>query len=214
MDLKEHKDIQQVNQYTDTITNSYNEAKNKLVFYNFFEKPTNKFHYSELSKKIKPEYILDLACGNGKYARILKTYFPSAKIIGVDLSDTMIFEANEIKSKNKEEDLFFLQGDCVNNLKEIYQRIKKIFNKEVKFELINSIYLVDYAINSTELKTHFSDVDDIIEKNGYYYVQTINPFSSVSCLKYFRDSKVDFSHISIVRDIKSDDELLDTEPLD
>jgi demethylmenaquinone methyltransferase/2-methoxy-6-polyprenyl-1,4-benzoquinol methylase len=59
---------------------------------------------------IKPhENILDLCCGTGDLTKIIKNYYPTAFVTGVDFSDKMI----EI-AKNKVLNAKFIQADATN----------------------------------------------------------------------------------------------------
>lgn len=58
--------------------------------------------------KITPRSnILDLCCGSGDFVRIIKKFYPRAKILGLDFSKNMIKRA-----KFKNPACTFIQGDC------------------------------------------------------------------------------------------------------
>jgi len=41
-------------------------------------------------KKLKPKSILDLGCGNGNWAKVIKKHFPDIEYLGVDISKRMV----------------------------------------------------------------------------------------------------------------------------
>lgn len=53
--------------------------------------------------------IIDLCCGTGDLARIIKKFQPAANVIGIDFSERML----EI-AKNKSNNIRFFQGDVTN----------------------------------------------------------------------------------------------------
>ncbi|MBD1909403.1 MULTISPECIES: class I SAM-dependent methyltransferase [unclassified Leptolyngbya] len=59
----------------------------------------------------KPQHILDLGCGTGSMTLLLKQAFPSAKVIGLDLSPYMLVMA-ATKAQQEGADIQFLQGNA------------------------------------------------------------------------------------------------------
>lgn len=61
--------------------------------------------------RVKPRKILDLGCGTGSTTLLLKQAFPSAEVIGVDLSPYLLVVA-EVKAKKAELDIKFKQANA------------------------------------------------------------------------------------------------------
>jgi ubiquinone/menaquinone biosynthesis C-methylase UbiE len=61
--------------------------------------------------RVKPSKILDLGCGTGSTTLLLKQAFPSAEVIGVDLSPYLLVIA-EVKAKKAELDIKFKQANA------------------------------------------------------------------------------------------------------
>ena len=106
-------------------------------------------------KKLKPESIIDIGCGNGNWAKVIKKELPDVMYLGVDISSRMIkhakkrnpdmnFEVMDIRQgviSNKKFDVAFMytcmlhipaieMENVVNNLKKIAKKV--IFVEPVK----------------------------------------------------------------------------------
>lgn len=84
-----------------------------MTVHNEISKAFNKYaaHYEDAAKvqleigsrlierlqylKITPQRILDLGCGPGSFSRELKVLFPKAQVIGLDLAEAMLLEAQK-----------------------------------------------------------------------------------------------------------------------
>ena len=66
-------------------------------------------------RRMKPERILDLATGTGDLAIQMSKRIPSAKIMGVDLSEKMLAVAAEkVRRQGLEDHIALYQGDAEN----------------------------------------------------------------------------------------------------
>jgi len=70
------------------------------------------------------ENVLDLGCGNGKITKIIADHVPGGEVVGIDISESMINQANQDFAK-------------VPNLK-FYQKSAENFNFEKKFNYVTS----------------------------------------------------------------------------
>ena len=70
----------------------------RIVFENGFYQPVMDAIAAHLPKE-KPFFLLDAGCGEGYYARVLADQFPSAKILGLDLSRDAITAAARIPGR-------------------------------------------------------------------------------------------------------------------
>ena len=66
-------------------------------------------------RRMKPQRILDLATGTGDLAILMAKRIPSAKIMGVDLSEKMLAVAAEkIRRQGLDDHIALYQGDAEN----------------------------------------------------------------------------------------------------
>ncbi len=60
----------------------------------------------------QPKRILDLATGTGKFAFLLRKYFPNADIFGLDIATSML-EIAKKRNESKKGNIIFLEGDAL-----------------------------------------------------------------------------------------------------
>lgn len=114
-----------------------------------------------------PIKILDIGCGTGTFAKILKENFPYAKITCLDFAHNMIYVAKE-KLSHFKDDIDFLVGDFNNlNIKNEYEIIVSSFalhhiqSDKEKIQLYRNIY---QALNENGI---FITADIVLGVNNY-----------------------------------------------
>lgn len=114
-----------------------------------------------------PINVLDIGCGTGTFAKIIKEKFPYAKITCLDFAKNMIDMAKE-KLSDYKNDINFLVGDFNNlNIEEEYDIIVSSFalhhiqTDEEKKKLYNNIY---FALKD---KGAFFTADIVLGVNNY-----------------------------------------------
>lgn len=104
--MKPDKNPQKIRKMFDEIAPYYNKMNNIISFGTHY---IIKF-LAIRELKIPPRSnILDLCCGTGDFSSIITTFYPRAKVIGLDFSEKMIKLA-----KNKNPKNIFIQGDSTN----------------------------------------------------------------------------------------------------
>lgn len=102
------------------------------------------------SLKIKPcSYVLDLCCGTGDLARIVKENHPESEVFGIDFSGAMI----EIASKKVPKADFFVSDATKTGFKDSY------FN----------YILMGFGLRNIENRTQaLREIYRILKKDGYF----------------------------------------------
>src|SRR3989344_6325353 len=137
------------------IAKSYHEArtnpKTNGWFYNeYLEMPTT----LKLLGNVKGKKVLDMGCGTGLYARILKK--KGANIKGIDISEEMIKIARE-----ESPDIEFKIGN-----------INKLPYKDEEFDIVLAALVMEYFSSwSMVLK----EVRRVLKDNGLFVFSTGNP---------------------------------------
>ena len=117
----------------ESIAKVYQDSK-KLPFREYIEAHT----FLKAVGDCQGKSILDLACGEGHYTRILKS-LGAEKVVGVDLSESMIELARNQEHKSKL-GVEYLQADA-----------KDLPHSIGQFDLVLATYLFNYARNANEL---------------------------------------------------------------
>ena len=103
---------------------------------------------------IKPKLILDVGCGTGSLTKsIWRDHFPEAKIVGVDISESMIIKAKENLPKNHR-----IEYLC-SNIED--------FRYSCKFDLVYSNAAMHW-INNQELA--YNRIYDLMNQKGILFV--------------------------------------------
>jgi ubiquinone/menaquinone biosynthesis C-methylase UbiE len=58
--------------------------------------------------------VLDLACGTGRYARILAKRFGVDRVVGLDISAPMLVEARDAAAREGQQDVLFVRGSALS----------------------------------------------------------------------------------------------------
>jgi len=141
----------------------YNEIAEE---YSQMFNPTKRYVLIPTFKKIigklpEGKSILDLACGDGFFTRMLADLKPS-KIIGIDISEELIKKAIETE-KQHSLGIEYQVGDILK------------MNLERKFDLISAVYLLNYASTKEELTTMCKNIYNHLGEEGKFCTITQNP---------------------------------------
>ena len=137
----------------DRIAKRYHEGRQiskKMVYNEYNEQPAT----LSLLRKVKGKKILDLGCGTGIYARILKKR--GAKVQGIDISPKMIEIARQ-------------------NVKGVDFRIGSVYNLPYKsgtFDIVLASLVVHYFGN---LNKALKEIRRVLKKNGVFIFSSDNP---------------------------------------
>lgn len=129
-----------------------------------FRKCIESFTLFHLLGDLKGLDLLDLACGEGIYARQFKD-LGARNVLGVDISEEMIKLAEEEELLNPR-GCYFMTSD-VQNLK---------VNHE--FDLLTGVYLLNYARSRDELVRFCQSVFNHLKPGGRFVGINDNPFNS------------------------------------
>lgn len=162
--------------YDEKNKNGYIEYINKDLSYDeYIELYTVKKVLQNLKNKINNNnfYSLDLACGDGRYTRLLRN-FTNGIIYGIDISPLMINVANNIEKKNTKNIKYFT-ADCFKNQ-------KNIFNGN-NFDLITAFWLLSYCKNNKILEDTLLNISSYLKTGGYFVFILQNPLNTPSTHK-------------------------------
>jgi len=104
--------------------------------------------------------ILDIGCGTGTFAKILKEKFPHAKITCLDFAKNMI-EVAKAKLINYKEDVDFLVGDF-NDL-----------NIKNEYDVIVSSFALHHIQTDSEKLQLYKNIYEALNKNGVFLTADI-----------------------------------------
>lgn len=114
-----------------------------------------------LSGDVLGKTVLDLACGEGYFTRILAKQHPK-KIIGVDISSEMISMAKATEAKNPLGIEYLTQDVLSLSLPE-------------KFDIITAVYLLNYAPTVEALEKMIQSIYNHLADGGLFATITITP---------------------------------------
>lgn len=110
--------------------------------------------------KNTPVKILDIGCGTGTFAKIIKEKFPHSKITCLDFAENMIEIAKE-KLSDYSCDVSFLVGDF-NNL-----------NIKNEYDVIVSSFALHHIQTDEEKKKLYKNIYQALNKNGVFFTADI-----------------------------------------
>ena len=167
----------------DHIGNKYDEYSRTATF-----KRAERYTVLRMVGSVDGRQVLDLACGAGFYARLLKQH-GAGQVMGVDLSPEMI----RIATQQEEAEPLGITYQ-VANVSELRQL--------GTFDLITAMHLFNYARTKEELAKMFQHVYDNLVKDGRLVAYTVNPafrLSKSNVTKYgitiTKESLVEDRHI-------------------
>lgn len=145
----------------DEIAQEYKSSK-EMLWRHYIEQYT----LLELIGDISGKAVLDLACGDGHYTRLLKDLGPS-RVVGVDISTKMI----ELAEESERADPLGVEYRIGDALK---LRLRE------RFDVIVAAYLLNYARNAGELLCMCESVSRHLKPGGRFVAVNNNPEQDVS----------------------------------
>jgi SAM-dependent methyltransferase len=124
------------------------------------------FTFLQVLDDVQAKSILDLACGDGYYTRLIKQQ-GAARVIGVDISDKMINRARAIEATTPL-GIVYQVGDATQ-LGQIGQ-----------FDVVTSVSLFPYASNERTLTAMCQTMYDNLRPGGQMASITLNPQASIT----------------------------------
>lgn len=145
------------NIYDDNITKRYYETVGTNAESGQYKTEVDKYFESLIPENFNNRIVLDHGCGNGRYGELF--YQRGAKkVVGVDLSSSMIQEAVRKKEEKKIQQLEFVQGD-INNLP----------IGEEKFDFVFSRFSLMY---SPDIEEVINEISESLKENGEILIET------------------------------------------
>ena len=132
--------------------------------------------------QVKEKVVLDLACGDGFYSRILKYQLGARLVIAVDISERMVHLAREQPC----EGIIYIQAD-VCHLPEHVETIQEILQThgiacqdgKPMFDVVTAAYLLNYAQSRQELQRYIEAIDLYLSPGGVFVTINDNPEDDV-----------------------------------
>ena len=180
----------------DRISNEFSSTVNQTK--EFIRTPL----FLRLVGDIQNKTVADFGCGDGFFTRILAQNFPK-KVMGVDHSETMIKKAIQKEKTNPQ------------NIKYILEDIK-VLDLTDKFDIISSVYLLDYAESKEDLFKMIKSIFNHLNENGKFCA--IVPHPNICPMKEFEyerrvtslSNKNSFEDGDILKcEIKKDDQQIE-----
>lgn len=117
--------------------------------------------------------ILDLACGDGHYARLFLQQGVCRRVVGVDLSQEMIARAKVRDAPLIAEGrLIYQAADCATV--RVMKNIKDQQQQEM-FQIVTAIYMLQYAQTENMLASMLQNVWDHLQPGGTFLAVTGHP---------------------------------------
>lgn len=151
------------NKTFDKISNEFSSTVNQTK--EFIRIPL----FLKLVGDVKNKSVADFGCGDGFFTRILAQNFPK-KVIGIDYSELMIKKATEKENANPL---------CIKYL----TKDVRYLDIEEKFNIISSVYLLDYAQSKEDLLRMIKSVFNHLKDNGKFCA--IVPHPNIQPMKDF-----------------------------
>jgi toxoflavin synthase len=120
----------------------------------------------ELLGDVSGKSVLDLACGEGHYTRLLRR-LGASRVVGVDLSSKMIELAQTTERENPL-DVTYLVGDALS------------VKVPGSFDLVVAAYLLNYARSPEEMLAMCSTICGSLKSGGRFVTVNNNPAQHVS----------------------------------
>ncbi|MEQ1946019.1 MAG: class I SAM-dependent methyltransferase [Bryobacteraceae bacterium] len=143
----------------DDIAEQY--RRSKLVPWRFY---IEQFSLLELMGDLHGKDVLDLACGEGYYTRLLKRN-GAARVVGVDLSPKMI-ELAEQREHSEEQGIEYRVGDA------------RTVEVPGTFDLVVAAYLLNYASTPADLAAMCRTIAKHLKPGGRFCAVNNNPIQN------------------------------------
>lgn len=145
----------------DTIAQQYRRSKEMIWRHSIEE-----YSLLKLVGDVSGKAVLDLACGEGHYTRLLKALDPS-RILGADISAEMI----ELAEERERADPLGIEYRIADALR---------LRLPERFDVIVAAYLLNYARTAEELLSICRSVSRHLEPDGRFVAVNDNPAQDVS----------------------------------
>ena len=111
--------------------------------------------------KSKPQNILDLCCGTGKFAFTIDKYATQhPRITGYDFSEAMLGHAKKTAEKQKFENINFVQGD-----------VAEMPFEDNSFDAIGIAFgFRNLTFNSRHENIHIAEIQRVLKEDGSLYI--------------------------------------------
>jgi len=129
--------------------------------------------------KITPKRILDLGCGPGAFSQSLRTMFPKAEVVGLDLAHAMLIQAKKKRS-------FFRKWSLVT------ADMRQMPFATGSFDLVFANQVVHWGTPMAEV---FRELNRVMNVNGCLMFTTLGP-DTFKELKQAWDGVNDFAHVN------------------
>ncbi len=122
--------------------------------------------------KVKPGAVLDLGCGTGELAFLIKSRFSRAEIHGIDLAEGMITAAEKRSMRENKPEIIFQVGD-----------MEKINYPDESFDLVISNLSIQWL---NDPKICFQEVARVLKPEGLFLFTTIGRGSQEELNKAYK----------------------------
>lgn len=130
--------------------------------------------------KFIPDSILDLGCGTGEVAFLLKNKFPKTEIYGLDLAEGMIQQAEKRSLQENKPDIIFKVGD-----------MERIDYPDELFGLIISNLSLQWL---DEPDKCFKEIYRVLKPEGKLIFSTVTQGSQAELIKTYQKTLGSFQH--------------------
>jgi SAM-dependent methyltransferase len=165
----------------DAISDDYQRAANHPI-----KRYCESFTFARVLGNVREKAVLDLACGDGYYTRLIKRQ-GAARAVGVDVSARMIESARRIETAAPL-GIDYQIGDATT-LRKIGQ-----------FDVVAAVFLFPYASTKQALTAMFQTIYDNLKPAGKLISITLNPNLSVEDLPVFRQYGINIQAKAGLRD--------------
>jgi ubiquinone/menaquinone biosynthesis C-methylase UbiE len=155
------------NIYDDNITKRYYKTVGENTESGEHKTETDKYFESLIPQNLDNQVVLDHGCGNGRYGELF-CQRGAKRVLGIDLSPSMIQEATKRKKEQRLQQLEFVQGD-INDLS---------VGKD-KFDFIFSRFSLIYSPNISKV---MMEISESLKDNGEVLIET-----NVASIKHNKD---------------------------
>ena len=119
--------------------------------------------------------VLDAACGDGFYTRLLLNALKPRCILGVDISKKMIDLALEKSAQLPSETIHFMHQDASQMADQAFQDRLLVLMGKSEMDIVCCTYLFNYAQSIKELETYINSVHSVLKKGGMVVGLNDNP---------------------------------------
>jgi 2-polyprenyl-3-methyl-5-hydroxy-6-metoxy-1,4-benzoquinol methylase len=124
------------------------------------------YSYFEILGDVSGLSVLDLACGEGFYSRLLRLH-GAARVVGMDMSERMILLARATEAEQPL-DVEYVVGDALT------------FRTDERFDVVTACYLLNYAQTDEQLAKMCATIAAALKPGGRLVAVNNNPRQSPS----------------------------------